>query len=62
MNNSQKNDFRRMASRYQYIRNGDKLMRSVITKKKGFEHEREYTLHLQQGLVLCITGDKQLSD
>ena len=40
MNNSQKNDFRRMGSRYKYIEKGDKLMRSVITKKKkGFKNE-----------------------
>ena len=43
MNHSQKNDFRWMASQYKYVKNGDKLMKNVITKKKkGFDNESEY--------------------
>ena len=36
-----------MASCYKYIPNGDKLMKSVITKKKkGFDNESEYLQYL----------------
>ena len=41
MNHSQKNDFKQMASHYKYVPTGDKLMKNVITKKKGFDNESE---------------------
>ena len=53
MNHSQRTDFRRTASRYLYIEKGNKMMMSVITKKKkGFENECEYSKKIATGLQI----------
>ena len=49
-----KNDFRRMASHYQYVEKRDILPRSIITKKKwAWKMNVLHALKAHQGLTLC---------